>query len=946
MKNQTPPIVRPVYFPMRTVLSVAISMVLPALAAAQTTTAAPATEEAQKVERVEVTGSRIRSLEVSSGSPVSTLGKTDLELSRALSVEKTLTQLPQFQGSFGANTNGADSRGAATLDLRGLGQNRSLTLIDGKRAAPFGFRNSADLNTLPAPLIKRVEVLTGGAAAVYGADAVAGVVNFILNDRFEGLEASVTANASTKWDALEKGVNLTAGARLGDRGGMTGYIGYSARDGLINRDRDFSATERNDAGPLTSRPVGGVFTRTDNASVFDLSGFGGAAGQPRLSFNDAGNVSSTAVTSLLRDRKALITPNERLSGAAFFNYDLTNNVEAYGRLMGSQTLAEERLVPANSATQILIQRNNPFLTSALSAAFAGAYNLTSAGAAGGTDAFRATLSRSYPEFGDTVLDTDRNNYQLMAGLRGEPSKNLRWDIYAQYGETREKTRITGDGLVARLQQAANATLDASGKAVCVDQSNGCAPINLFGPGKISAEALAFITRPFEQSRVRDQAVLGATMNANSDGMFRTAAGVVDAVFGVEYRRESGNLNFETALQTGQTLNQGARANFGGAFNTKELFTEVRVPLLKNVPFARALSVDGAYRYSKDSTAGSGDAWKAGADWEIENGLRVRGSYQAVVRAPNIGERFGALSSVALLGRATDPCANVATSGANAALCAKTGAPASPYTADIPASGFFFGGSANIKAEQGKTFTIGGVFAPRNNPDLNFTADYYDIKINNAISAFGAQAVLNFCYLSGIQLFCDKIRRGSNGQLVSIDSTDSNLAQLRVSGFDVGASYRFREFGGKGNNLLLAYTADIVTRRDVANGPGAPVLECAGKFGPTCGIETNRAIPKYSHRFTATYGQGPWTAQLAWRHVGKVTDDAATVYTVEQIGAKDYFDLSASWKVSKSLKVVFGIDNVLDKKPPQVFTQQTFGNTVPISYDVIGRRIGMSLTYTM
>jgi iron complex outermembrane recepter protein len=903
----------------------------------------PTPAEPEKVEAIVVTGSRLQKLDVVANSPVTTLGKIDLELGRTLNIEKTLTQLPQFQGSFGGNTAGSDNRGGAALDLRGLGQNRSLTLIDGKRAPPFGFRNAADLNTIPAPLVKRVEVLTGGAAAVYGADAVAGVVNFILNDRFVGFEATGTINTSTKWDAKETGANLSAGWNIGDRGGLTGYFGYSNREGLVNGDRESSSPERLDAGPRAARAIGGVITRSDNASVFDLSGVGGAAGQARVAFSDTGAFGSTATTSILSPRRSLLAPNERVSGALFGHYDLSNTVEAYSRVMASNTRAEERLVPANGATSVLVQKNNPFITPALQKAFAGAYNLTSAGAAGGTDAFRATITRSYPEFGDTVLDTDRNNYQVQLGVRGEPSKNTKWDAYVQHGANDEKTTITGDGLVARLQQAANATVDAAGKPVCVDPSNACVPVSLFGPYAVSPEARAFITRSFEQSRFRSQTVAGASISSNSAGIFELPAGPIDAVLGLEYRRERGAVEFEPALQTGQTLNQGARANFGGAFNAKDVFSELRVPLLKDVAFAKSLNLEAAYRLSKDSTAGSGNAWKAGGDWNVEGNVRLRGSYQSVVRAPNIGERFGVLSSVALLGRAVDPCANTASSGANAQRCAATGAPASPYTAVIPASGFFFGGNPNIKPEKGNTFTVGAVFAPASG-DLSVTVDYYKIAIDNAIAAFGAQAVLNNCYLLGVDVFCRKIKRGTDGQLLSIDSTDNNISLFAVRGFDLGASYRLRNLVP--GTLTLGYSADIVRSFRQQNGTPAPIIECAGKFGPTCGLETNRAIPKYSHRMTALWVNKDITTQVAWRHLGPVVDDASTVYTVERIGAQNYLDVSASWKFSKNWKIVGGIDNALDRKPPTVLSQQTFGNTLPISYDVVGRRLGLSVTYTM
>jgi outer membrane receptor protein involved in Fe transport len=737
----------------------------------QPQTTAPEPDEATEVSEVVVTGSRIGRTNLSSTSPVAVLGSEDIALDRALNIEEVLTELPQFSNGIGAVSTGSDARGATTLDLRGLGQNRTLVLVNGTRAVPFSFRNSVDVNAIPAPLIDRVEVLTGGASAVYGADAVAGVVNFILRDDFEGFEVNTTYNVSDEGDAASYGASLTVGANLGGgQGNVTGYLGVSKRDGLVKSERDFAAPERNDAGvPNSTRPIGGQFTRSDNASVFNFSG----ALQPRFAFTEQGGLTSAVQTSVFSPIEALVQPLERLTGALFFNYDI-GGVEAYGRATATFTEIEDQLPPATSAVSFLVQRNNPFLTPELRNVVAGAFNRTSAGVLGGTDAFQASASRAFLELGLIQYETERSSYQGQFGLRGDFTASVGWDGYVQYGRTSDAVDILGEGIVARVAQAANATVNAAGQPVCVDPSGGCVPVNLFGPGSISPEALAFIRQPLQQSRERDQFVAAIAITGDTTDLFSLPAGPVDFALGYEFREETGEVEFDSAIQRGQTFNQGGRPNFGGGFDVSELFGEVRVPLLSELPLIKQLDFEAAYRRSDYSTAGEVDAYKLGGNWALNDSLRLRGAFQTVVRAPNIGELFGALGSVPLTaGLANDPCQNPATSGADPAVCQATGAPAAPYTQDLTGALFLFGGNANLQPEEGETVTFGAVFTPTFLPGFSLTADYYDIVIDNAINAVLPNPALQTCYVivrNANDPFCSRIKRGPDGQIDAVDST--------------------------------------------------------------------------------------------------------------------------------------------------------------------------------
>lgn len=434
------------------------------------------------------------------------------------------------------------------------------------------------------------------------------------------------------------------------------------------------------------------------------------------------------------------------------------------------------------------------------------------------------------------------------------------------------------------------------------------------------------------------------LSGDTGGFFTLPAGPIDFALGAEYRDENGTVFFDDTINNGQSINQGRRPDFGGGFDVKELFGEVRVPILADVPFFDRVDFEAAYRVSDYSTAGTVEAYKLGGNWALDDNLRVRGAYQTVVRAPNIGELFGAPGSVGLAGRANDPCANPATSGASVEVCRATGAPAAPFVQDLTGALFVFGGSPDLQPEEGRTITVGGVLTPTFLPGFSLTADYYDIRIDNAIGAVLPQATLDTCYVivaDATNPFCGRISRGANGQLTAVDSSDVNVALLRVEGVDIGARYAF-PLGA--DRLTLDYRGDIVIGQSQKNGAAATTIECAGRFGATCGLETRRALPKYRHRVNAGYAMdNGFTLRGTWRMLGSVKDDSPSVFAVERIGDQQYFDLAAAYDVDDSFTFVVGVDNLFDRKPPIVGTNQADANTFPASYDVIGRRFGVSVT---
>lgn len=906
---------------------VLIAAILATPAIAQQAPAAPqgvnqADEVADDETELVVVGTRLRGAEVNAISPVVTLDAEAIALDRSTFVDEIIASLPQVAGGIGAGSAGNDAFGASVIDLRGLGQNRTLVLIDGKRGAPFGFRNSVDVSSIPVGLIERVEVLTGGASTVYGADAVVGVVNFALKDDFEGVELRGGVEISDKGDGRQYNGSAIVGGRIGDRGNVTAYLGYTNRSEILAGDRDFSSPERNDAGILRVRAAGGTFTQ--GASVF--------------AFTDAGTFTRTAQQSEFSGINSLIQPARRIDGGVLFHYELLPAATIYGRVNVSNTEVSSQLDPVERTFNATIRSDNPFLTP----------EIRSALTFGPTGEATVSVARSFAEFGPTIRDTSRTNAQGQIGFRGDLFPSLSYDAYVQYGRSDETNRIIGDGLPTRLVQAANATVNASGVPVCVDPSNNCAPANLFGPNRLSAAAVGFITVPVNRDRLREQTVAGFTLNGTSAGIFELPGGPVELVLGFEYRNEQAREDNDGLVATGQTFEQGTRPSIIGGFNVKEFFVEGRVPVLSGLPLVQQFDIEGGYRFSDFSTSGNAGSYKIGANWIVVDDFRLRGSYQTSIRAPNVGELFGPIASIALAPRVAsgvlvDPCSNPAVTGANVAQCARFGAPAAPFVTNVGSALFIFGGNPDLLPEEATSYTIGAVINPRFVKGLSVSVDYFDIDIDGGLFVIFPEAAARDCYVTNPVAdnpLCALVPRGANGQIALADVTDRNVSRFSVDGLDVSARYRL-ELGGAGA-LTVRYAGSFVFGQTRQNSQFTPVINCAGTFGTACAIDSN-VQADYRHLISGGWDVGALTLQASWQRIGTVRNVGA-VAAVSRLPAQDYIDLAASYDLKAGLSLTFGIDNITDKQPPIAGSNQENFNTFPNTYDVIGRRFGFSAAY--
>lgn len=860
-----------------------------------------------------VTGSRIPRTGLTSTSPVASTTQEDIKLQSALTVEDFSVKLPQLAGGVRQSAQGSDAFGAQVLDLRNFGQSRSLVLIDGTRAVPFSFRNSVDVNAIPASLIKRVDVLTGGAAAVYGADAVAGVVNFILNDDAEGLTATGVGRFSEHGGA-QYGGSLTFGARLGDRGHVVIAGDYTQRDLVRTGDRDWATTPNS-----TIPSVGGVFTDV-------------ASGR-RFGFTDDGQFTLTpSATSNISDRYPLILPLKRYNLAALFKYEIVPAVEVYGRALYTNVRSEESGTPGPNpptiSQTVSISQANPFLTDAIRS------RLTFVNGAA-----QVNVSRSLAELGLITYNTERDTSQFQLGLRGPLTDSIRWNVYAQYGKSSEQSPITGDAL-------GTSSTGQNNFATLVNT------VNIFGPNPALRGALGTTINGF--NRDRDQFVTSGSVSGTTADYFSLPAGPVGFAAGVEYRRETGSVTQDTALLTGNTFRQGVQAGFDSSFEVTEFYGELLVPVIHDTPFIKQLDVGGAYRTSDYDRFGVRDTWKVEANWAVSDDLRVRGTIQRVIRTPNFGEYAAATSSLPFNNLITvprltpryggDPC--VLGTG-NAEQCRRFGAPAvgslDSRAASYLLGNYFYGGNADIQPETGRTKTLGAVLTPGFLPRFTLTVDFYRLDLKGAVGVIQPINAITSCYITNPTAdnpLCQLVTRGAGGRFQDAFVNNQNLGRLTQEGLDIAANYTLIADWLPLDALRFAYAGNIVTSYVIQPNATVAPIQCKGTFGATCSSDATTLVqPDYRHDASITGVLGRGQLQFNWQRIGEVRNSAPG--QTNTLSAQNIFDLTGSVDVGRQLTVNAGIYNLFDKDPP--FLAGGVFNTFPDTYDVLGRTYGISLT---
>jgi iron complex outermembrane receptor protein len=943
-----------------------------ALLAAATSAMAQAPPAAETMEEVVVTGSRVATPGTQSSSPILTVGAEEMARQQVADVEKLVRALPSALPGDNPGTNNG-SAGATTLNFRGLGPNRNLVLMDGKRLIPYNTFGWVDVSQVPVELLERMDVVTGGASAVYGSDAMSGVVNFITKRNYEGVALSFDGTQSQHGDAGVYTSNATFGANLADnRGNVVLNLTYSRREPLLFNQRSFGVDNINSQTGASSAAEGGSVVTVPTLIGGNISNYQFDADGNLNNVFDANGAPTPQFKSFnFNPYNYYQTPQTRWSALAMGRFELGEHAEAYSRLIFSSSDVTTQLAPSGTfGFAWTFPIANPFLSNqarnTLCEDSALPFNATASGAApAGCIDQDVTLqfNRRTIEIGPRITSYDSNTNQFMLGVRGALTEHWNYDVSYQRGEVRRQIRLLNDINGTAIQQALLST-DAT---QCDDSSNGCVPLNLFGGlGSITPEMAAFVRLNLLSDELYTQEVASGYVSGNLGNVrIPWADSSISLAAGLEYRKETGEVQPDANLANPNIpVGYGQTVPIDGQFSVKEVFGELLLPILADKPFAHSLDLQLGYRYSEYDLAGTTDTYRAGLSWAPVAPVRLRAEYQRAVRAPNIQELFApvAFGSGNLV---VDPCAGAgpATDAALAALCIATGAPPARVQAGSipgPVAGQinnFLGGNIALTPEVGDTWTYGVVF------DLGegwgkvhrpvITLDYYDIQIENAINVPAIADVVNGCYTAALNparefnALCALISRNDlNGSLlggptVGVTTTNANLALQEVEGIDLNASFALEL--GEAGTLDVDLIGNYYLKNDFRNSPASALNACVGLYGQNCSGTVGGPVSKTRFSQRTTWSRGAFEVGYLWRYLSGVKAEAATPSLPEfsKVSAFSYLDLTAAYTFGDKFVLRAGVENLFDKTPPFVGgsaadTGSNGGNTFPSAYDAIGR----------
>ena len=969
---------------------------------------AEAEAAAAPVETIVVTGSRISNPNLEQASPVAVVSEEELELRQATVVEDVLRQIPGVVPSVGAQVNNGNG-GNTYLNLRGIGEQRNLTLLNGVRIVPANLEGLTNVDVIPVALLERTDVLTGGAGATYGADAVSGVVNFITKTDFSGAEISATQQLTEEGDGKIFRIDGTLGANFDDgRGNAVFSLGYTSRDEVFQGDRAFGAQNISSA---TGNPGG---SSTTVPSVITVPGT--TSGTLQVS-PDGNSLQPFYSPFNFNPFNLYQLPLEqyRMYGAA--RYEVADNIELYGEGLFVQSTVTTKIAPSGTFRNVLTTPlSNPFLNAGIRNQICGLDTvaddeedpttlgvqrlLTQAqcdAAAVATDpndpnyqTVDIDYGRRFVEFGTRDNEYQTQLFQMKGGARGALTSSLDWEILGAYGESKNSSRQSGNGTLSRLQQSVLST----NPDTCLDTTNDCVPIDLFGPlGSLTPEVQRFLDVGNSGSESTSLTQAQAFISGDLGFGLPSAADPIGIAAGVEYRKYTAETRSDLLTQTpGEVLGNGAaNPDAQGEYDVKEVFGELVVPLLTDMAFAEELTLDLGARYSDYSSTGGEFTWKAGGTYTPVFGFQLRGGYQSVTRAPNIGELFNP-QVTGLDNFDTDPCSGAAplNNATLRATCLAQGAPANSIGNIIvdPAGqvNVTTGGNPNLDAETAKTWTVGLVLQPDFLPGFSATVDYYNITVKDAITEPNIGDVFGACFDQNggagdaSDPACTAIRRnpatgnlfGSVATTAGLPLVSTNQGRIFTDGIDLVMNYQ-TSFSGidLGFNFQGNWTMNSEFKAN-QDDPEGLNRECVGYYSINC----SSIQPEFSFNQRTTLGFGNIDVSLLWRFVDGVDVeplanpaeepletgecDSGNLYEdglcrpflegFDEIGAEHYFDLSTRFQATDNLTLIATVQNILDNKPKIVgstigSTAYNSGNTYPSTYDPLGRRYGITAKLT-
>lgn len=913
--------------------------------------------DAESVEEIVVTGSRIKRRDFSSPSPISSVDKELLAYSGQATLEEGLNQMPQVQPDFGRVSNNPGN-GTSRLNLRGLGSERTLVMLNGRRLAPSGVGSSIDVNNLPEALIERVEIITGGASTVYGSDAIAGVINFIMRDEFEGFALDASTYVTEKGDSESSDLNISYGRDFaGGRGNIRLFGSILDRDESFLRDRDISAVPLFDTWEGELLPSGS--SAIPSGAVFgpqvDLGD-----GPTRIRFDTNGDPVPFVFPDDLYNFAPvnyLQVPLRRYSSGLFLNYDISDRVETYIEASFTRNEAEQTLAPVPVFGFFAINPDSPVLSAQMQQIAADQFFPA------GPNLVEFAFRRRMVEVGVRIIENNRDYARLVAGLRGQINDDWDFDVWFTYTDGDEEELLLNDVSFSRIQQG---LLVDPVTGQCTDTSNGCVPVNVFGEDNLSPEAVQFISlAPLANSTSRVQKLFSAFVTGSP---FDSWAGPVDTAIGVEWRNDDGNFAADDALFTGDGLGYRGASGIDGTEEVIEIYGEAIVPLARDARFAQYLGLELGARYSDYDNAGSVDSYKIGGEWQVVDNVRLRTMFQRSVRAPNLQEAFEELfietGSFANTFSSSDPCSasNDPAAGGIAEKCIIQGLPADQVgifeaTPGFPTS-FVVGGNPELIPEEAETFTAGVVFSFEAAPNWQFAVDYWDFEVTDTIGEIDAAAIC-FDPANTANLFCDNIRRDPLAyNVIEVFEPTSNRGKSKASGVDTQITYQadLPEWMAIGDNysdlsvnLIWTYLRD----KSVQENPVATPLDCRGKFGWPCNQDVSgETFPNNRVTTNASYNSGDLNIHLTWRWIDGTDNPARQqsalfgfpdpILQIPSIGSKNYFDLGFGYTFTDNISARLNIANLFDTDPPLMADATNGPNTDTTMYDIFGRSYFLSL----
>jgi iron complex outermembrane recepter protein len=937
-----------------------------------------AKEDEAADETIVVTGSLIRNPNLESSSPVTVVGEDEIQLRNTGNAEEILRSLPGVVPGIGSAVNNGNN-GFASVDLRGLGTQRNLVLLDGDRLVVANQLGTVDLNNIPLAMVSRVDVLTGGASTTYGADAVTGVVNFVTKRDFAGVNVTSSYRMTNEGDGQIFRTDVTIGGNFDDgRGNAVLSVGYQKANPIYQGARDVSVFGISSS---TGRAAGASFTSVPTTISFPGADRQiNAAGTALVDFYNGFNFNPYNIFQ---------TPFERFNIFGQARYEISDSIEIYARSVYSKNRVSTIIAPSGIFGEALtVPGNNPYLPAAIRDEICTRAGIA-LGAACNTNAALPlpAVYRRTVEIGPRISDYTTQMFDTKVGATFGITEGISFDISGAHGESELDQLQSGYVLRSRVQQALNAT----NTTTCNVTTSGCVPLNLFGPaGSISPAQAAFLNGSSFIKIINKLSQVKGVFSGDT-GLALGGENVTFAL-GAEHRVYSYRRVPDAFAQSPGELGGagGAVLPFTGGYDVSEVFGEFNAPLIEDSPFFNSLVLELGARYSRYTVKTTGQpkfgAWtyKAGLSWEPVESLKLRGNYNRAVRAPNISELF-APTVTGLTSLALDPCAGAAPVGnANlAAVCLAQGAPLAsigaiqnPSASQASATG---GGNPLLQPEKADTFTVGAVFQPEFVPGLTLTVDYYNVKVTNAITAATPADVIGACFAnvtaaSATSAACTTIRRNpANGRLSGPGSTTfglpvplTNNGRLATKGIDFSINYK-REIGSVGLNWnLTGNWTDSLTFK-ASPSPTSVNRECVGKFSANCGPSLGQIQPEFSfqQRTTLTFGEIDFS--VLWRHISSVKSEAGNLFSgvitntppalsplagqtanFNKIGAYNYIDLSLRFNVNDNIGMTFGVSNLFDKAPPVVgagagTTTANSGNTFPSTYDTLGRTFNASVS---